>query len=207
MSVWRREDAMTLVELVVAMSIMSIVLLVFTSVLASVQRTVVLNQVYSAANDQARLAIQQLDRELRSGNVINDPGEAIAGFTMAPVNQHLLIYTQANLPTRGAAHCELWAITTDRELKVRRWLPGSSTWETAWFTVAEGIVNRDTGVDAFSMNADPLKGERTVDVLLQVNPDLDDHPTRTIDIPVSLTGRNTSYNYPTNICQTLPSAA
>ena len=43
---------MTLVELVVAMSMLSVVLLIFTSVLASVQRTVVENQRYSEANDR-----------------------------------------------------------------------------------------------------------------------------------------------------------
>jgi hypothetical protein len=57
------------------------------------------------------------------------------------------------------------------------------------------------------MNSDPLKGERTVDIRLQVNPDLTGSPNRTIELRASLTGRNTSYNYPTNICQTLPSAA
>jgi type II secretory pathway pseudopilin PulG len=194
---------MTLVELVVAMSMLSIVLLIFTSVLASVQRTVVVNQRYSDANDQARLALQQLDRELRSGNVITDPATPPTGYT---ANQSLLIYTQANLPTRGEAQCEIWKITSDHELQVRRWIPGSSSWETSWITVAESVVNRSTGVNAFMMNSDPLKGERTVDIQLQVNPDLDGNPVRTIDIKASLTGRNTSYNYPTNICLSLPTA-
>jgi prepilin-type N-terminal cleavage/methylation domain-containing protein len=201
------QAGMTLVELVVAMAMLSIVLLIFTSVLASVQRTVVVNQRYSEANDQARLALQQLDRELRSGNVITDPADAISGFTGAPAYQRLLIYTQANLPTRGEAQCEIWKITSDHELQVRRWIPGASDWETSWVTVAESVVNRSTSVNAFTMNTDPLKGERTVDIHLQVNPDLDANPGRTIDIKASLTGRNTSYNYPTNICLTLPSAA
>jgi len=61
---------MTLVELVVAMSILGVVLLVFTSVLASVQRGVVRQDNLSRTLDSARLAIQQLDRELRSGNVL-----------------------------------------------------------------------------------------------------------------------------------------
>jgi hypothetical protein len=183
---------------------MSVVLLVFTSVLASVQRTVVVNQRLSEANDNARLALQQLDRELRSGNVITDPADSIVGFSDAPANQRLLIYTQANLPTRGQAQCEIWKVTEDRELQVRRWVPGSSSWATAWRTVAEGIVNRDTGVDTFTMNADPEKGERTIDIVLQVNPDLEANPDRTKELQASLTGRNTSYNYPTNICLTLP---
>lgn len=204
MSRLRRDEGMTLVELVVAMSMLGVVLLIFTSVLASVQRTMVVNQRYSEANDEARLALQQLDRELRSGNVITDPADAISGFTGAPANQRLLIYTQANLPTRGQALCELWKVTTDHDLQVRRWVPGSTSWTTSWVTVADAVVNRSTGVNAFTMNSDPLKGERTVDVRLQVNPDYDGNPDRTIEVRSSLTGRNTSYNYPTNICQTLP---
>jgi prepilin-type N-terminal cleavage/methylation domain-containing protein len=206
MTLRRDERGMTLVELVVAMSMMSVVLLIFTSVLASVQRTVVVNQRYSEANDEARLALQQLDRELRSGNVITDPSDSITGFTDAPANQRLLIYTQANMPTRGQAECELWKITTSNDLQVRRWVPGSSTWATDWRTVATDVVNRITGVSAFTMNTDPLKGERTVDVRLQVNPDVSNNPDRTIEIRASLTGRNTSYNYPDNICLTLPTA-
>ena len=200
---------MTLVELVVAMSMLGVVLLIFTSVLASVQRSVVENQRYSEANDSARLALQQLDRELRSGNVINDPADPIVGVsdTDYPPQQRLLIYTQANLPSRGQAECELWRITASGELQARRWIPGSATWSTPWRTVAEHIVNQTTGTDAFTMNSDPLKGERTIDIWFQVNPDIEDSPGRTIDIRASLTGRNTSYNYPTNICQTLPSAA
>jgi type II secretory pathway component PulJ len=195
---------MTLVELVVAMSMLSVVLLIFTSVLASVQRSVIVNQRYSEANDEARLALQQLDRELRSGNVINDPASPPSGYT---ANHTLLIYTQANLPTRGAAHCEIWKVTSSGLLQARRWIPGSSDWETAWRTVAEDVVNRTTSVNTFTMNSDPLKGERTVDIRLQVNPDITGNPNRTIELRASLTGRNTSYNYPTNICQTLPSAA
>jgi prepilin-type N-terminal cleavage/methylation domain-containing protein len=103
------QAGMTLVELVVAMSMMSVVLLIFTSVLASVQRTVVVNQRYSEANDEARLALQQLDRELRSGNVINDPADPPSATYEE--NQHLLIYTQSNLPTRGQAQCEIWKVT------------------------------------------------------------------------------------------------
>src|SRR4029450_6277124 len=67
------EEGMTLVELVVAMSILGLVLLVFPSVPASVQRGVVRQDSLSQTLDSARLAIQQLDRELRSGNVLYGP--------------------------------------------------------------------------------------------------------------------------------------
>ena len=67
---WRRanrvmsEDGMTLVELLVAMSMMGIVMVIFSGVLVSMQRTVVTVDRASRANDQARLAIEHLDKEL-----------------------------------------------------------------------------------------------------------------------------------------------
>lgn len=202
------EDGITLVELLVAMSMMGIVMIIFSSVLVSMQRTVVAIDRASRANDQARLAIEQLDKELRSGNVIADPGEPISGYTGdAPAFQRLIVYTQANAPIRGGSVCELWQITSATELQTRTWLPGSNSWLTSWRTVAEHIVNRSTNTNAFELTGDPLKGNRTLDIHLMINPDYTAAPSSTVELESSLTGRNTSYNYPTNICQTLPSAA
>lgn len=203
-----RDEGITLVELLVAMSIMSIAMVIFSSVLVAMQRTVVATDRISRSNDQARLAIEQLDKELRSGNVISDPSGAITGYTGdAPVYQRLLIYTQANAESRGGSFCELWQITSANELQARTWLPGEDTWQTSWRTVAEDIVNRSTGTRAFQLTGDALKGNRTLNIHLAVNPDYSNHPSSTIELESSLTGRNTSYNYPTSICQTLPSAA
>ena len=204
----RRGDAgMTLVELMVATAMLGVITTILGSVLASVQRSVVVNQRYSEANDQVRLAIDQLDRELRSGNVILDPSSAIPTYTGdAPAYYRLIVYTQSNSPTRGQAVCEIWHITGGT-LQARQWIPGSSSWLTSWRIVAEHIVNRSTNTHAFRLNSDPLKGNRTVDIHLMVNPDYSDNPGGTIEIKASLTGRNTSYNYPTSICTTLPSAA
>ena len=69
----RSEDGMTLVELMVAMAILSIVSLVFTSTLSSVQRAVVEEDVRIRLNDQVRLAVQSIDRLVRSGNILYDP--------------------------------------------------------------------------------------------------------------------------------------
>ena len=190
---------MSLVELVVSVGIMSIVLIVFGTVLASVQREVVVQEKLSAANDQARLAIQQLDRELRSGNVLYDPA------TEAVPNMRLRVYTQTNAPTRGTYQCKLWRIRgATQRLQVRTWLPGSTAWLDNWLTVAEYVVNRDLDEDAFWLNTDPLKGGRTVDIHLALNPDVESNPQRTVRLDASLTGRDTAYNYPTTLCQTLP---
>lgn len=207
---------MTLVELVVAMSILGIVLLVFTSVLASVQRGVVRQDSLSQTLDSARLAIQQLDRELRSGNVLYDPAlenapvgtpgripscsGCLPGYT-------LRVYTQTNADTRGPTpyRCVLWKIE-DQQLMTRWWPPLEPSGASAWRIVAEGIVNRDLSptTTAFVLDPDPLKAGRTLNVVYAANADLERYPTQTAKVQASLTGRNTSYGYPGNVCQSTP---
>jgi type II secretory pathway pseudopilin PulG len=207
---------MTLVELLVAMSILGIVLLVFTSVLASVQRGVVRQDSLGQTLDSARLAVQQLDRELRSGNVLYDPAlenapvgtpGRIASCTGCLPGYTLRVYTQTNADTRGPTpyRCVLWKVE-GRQLMTRWWPPLEPGEASGWRIVAEGIVNRDVSPPtvAFALDPDPLKGGRTLNVVYAANADLARHPTQTAKVQASLTGRNTSYGYPGNVCQSTP---
>jgi type II secretory pathway pseudopilin PulG len=197
---------MTLVEVMVASSIMGIVLLVFTTVLSSVQRGVVTQDKLNQNLDQVNLAVQELDRELRSGNVLYDPmlengsgpgaltscAGCVAGYT-------LRVYTQTNAESK----CILWKIDSG-DLMVRQWPPNQPDAATSWRIAAEDVVNVDLGQYAFQLDPDPLKGGRTLDVLYAVNGDLTNRPGQTVRIQASLTGRNTSYGYPANVCYQVP---
>jgi type II secretory pathway pseudopilin PulG len=204
---------MTLVELLVSMSILSIVLLVFFSVLASVQRGVVAQDTLSRTLDETRLALQQLDRELRSGNVLYDPAleNAPPGSGGIPScsgclpGYTLRVYTQTNADTRGTYKCVLWKIDTEQRIMTRQWQPSDPSNATGWRIVATGIVNGSLNKPAFTLDPDPLKGGRTLNVLYAVNSDLAHRPTQTVLVQASLTGRNTSYGYPANVCQQTPS--
>lgn len=203
----RLEAGMTLVELMVAMFVMGFVMLVFSQVLASVQRGVISQDTLSRTLDQARLSIQQLDREIRSGNVLYDPalennGQASCAGCLPSYT--LRVFTQSNADTRGGSQCVLWAVNDQQELVTRRWPPGDPDSATGWRIVATGVVNRDLAEPAFAIDTDPLKGERTLNVVLAVNEDLARRPGQTVRIDASLTGRNTSYDYPTNVCSTTP---
>jgi prepilin-type N-terminal cleavage/methylation domain-containing protein len=188
------ERGMTLVEMMVTMTILGIALAIFLSVLFSVQRGVVLQERRSARNDQARLAIQALDRELRSGNLIYDPAsESVPYYS-------LRIYTQSNAPTRGIT-CVQWLLDQEK-LKTRQWVPYDPSTATSWRTVAEGIVNRTVtpNVQLFTVDPDPYKGGRTIQVTLLVNDDYANHPEQTIRLQAALTGRNTTYGILQNAC-------
>ncbi|MFB3737396.1 MAG: type II secretion system protein J [Candidatus Velamenicoccus archaeovorus] len=202
----REERGMTLVEVLVASSIMGIVLLVFTTVLSSVQRGVVAQDKLNQNLDQVNLAVQELDRELRSGNVLYDPllengsgAGALTSCTGCAPGYTLRVYTQTN----GSNKCVLWKVAGD-ELMVRSWPAGVPADATSWRVSAEHLVNVDLGEYPFALDPDPLKGDRTLDLLFAVNADLANRPGQTVKIRASLTGRNTSYGYPANVCYDVP---
>lgn len=188
------ERGVTLVELIFTLMIFSIVGAVFTSVLYAVQTNVARQQVRTVANDQARLAIEQMDREIRSGSVLYDPSVEPAGdcggHACAP-NFSLRVYTQANATTRTPPNqCVQWVVD-DGNLYRRAWAAGSPTSLDGWRTVAEHVVNRDpsVGVPAFAM--DPTPGSKVLGIVLLVNPNLGstDAP-RNLRIETSIAVRN-----------------
>jgi len=200
-TVFSGERGLTLVEMMVTMMILGIALAIFLSVLFSVQRGVVVQEQRTARNDQARLAIQALDRELRSGNMLYDPAsESVPYYS-------LRIYTQTNAPTRGTIDnppgttCVQWLLEGEK-LQTRLWVPYDPSTATSWRTVAEGIVNRTVtpNVPLFTVDPDPYKGGRTIQVTLLVNDDYANHPEQTIRLQAALTGRNTTYGYLQNAC-------
>jgi len=210
----RDERGFTLVELAIASSLMMTVLAVFASSLISVQRAAIGQDRRSQNNDQARLAVEALDREIRSANYIYDPANTSYGAPGVPAGFALRIYTQTNAPTRSPAPgylCVLWQITSDNKLQTRNWPPLQPSLATAWRTIATGIVNRDPSINvtAFSMDTDASKGwdgttGRAVNMVIMANDYLSSLPNATVRIELAVTGRNTSYGFPSNVCSATP---
>lgn len=197
----RREQAgVSLPELTIAASVMLVVAGAFLAVVVSLQSGLIRQERRSTNNDQARLAVQQLDREIRSGNVLYNPATETDPFYT------LRVYTQANAPTRTPSfQCVQWLIEGD-QLKRRSWPPNQPELATGWRVIADGIVNRTLGEQAFQLDPEPSKGGRTVMINLTVNGDLADDPSATIRIQTSLTGRNTSLGFSSDVCADLPAS-
>jgi prepilin-type N-terminal cleavage/methylation domain-containing protein len=199
------ENGFTLIEMMISFSLFTVVTVIFLTTLTSVQKAAIRQSANSVNNDQARLAMIELDREIRSGNVLYDPAtESPSGFV-------LRVYTQSNANTRTPSPgyvCRLWQITTAGQLKTRTWPPLQPEDASDWVIVADGIVNRmrSPAVTAFS-RSDPSSatGGRIVNITLLVNSDYADHPGETVRIQQSITGRNTSYGFPVNVCSQTPS--
>jgi len=205
------EAGFTLPELLSAMMILSIVLVVFLTTLVSVQRSAVRQDYLSRANDQARLAMEELDREIRSGNVLYDPTDE-SSYSALPVGYTLRIYTQTNATTRiplagnPGYVCSIWTINDEEQLLKNIWPPLKPAEAIGWRVVAEGVINRVASpvVPAFSIDDDPNKGGRTVDIRLVVNPNPESSFSRAVQVETSSTGRNTSYGFPEDLCSDTP---
>jgi len=149
---------------------------------------------------QAKLAVAQMDRQVRSGNVLYDPaGEAALGFPMS-----MRIYTQANAEEK----CVQWQILNG-VLRMRSWSPNwqSDGAVSGWITAARDIGNQSSvSADTpFSLSgtATPYSA-RVVNILLRVkNPNSNGHR---YDVQTSLAGRNTVYGYDTSTCSPIPPA-
>ena len=192
------EGGYSMIELVITMTMLLLVLATLLGVLDSVNRGVARQQDRSISNDQARLAVEQLDREIRSGNVLYDPDDEVLG------NYSLRIYTQANATTRTPSfQCVQWLIE-DQKLIRRAWPPGEPESVGPWRTIAENVVNVLEGQPAFALDPDEDKGGRTVDIVLLINSTPDDPTNRTVRIETSLTGRNTSFGFPEDVCDPVP---
>lgn len=196
----RDQRGMTLTELIIVASMLLVVTGSFLLVVESVQTSVFRQQRRSETNDQARLAMEQLDREIRSGNILYDPR-----FEPIPFYS-LRVYTQANAPTRTPSfQCVQWKIE-QRRLWRRSWPPDQPSLVSSWRLIAEHVVNREPTVlqPAFDLDPDPNKAGRTLDVVLMVNADFATERSRTVRIQSSLTGRNTSLGYPITVCDPAP---
>jgi prepilin-type N-terminal cleavage/methylation domain-containing protein len=196
------ERGMTLVELVVAMAILSIVMLVLTTTLSSIQRAVVEEDVRMRLNDQARLAVQSIDRLVRSGNILYDPVDESGNdpFSPAATGYMFRIYTQAEQKAAQSARCAVWLLNDQQQLLYRTWPILEPENASTWQVVADSVVNRDLDEPAFTLDA----AGRTISVNFYVNPDLGRRPQATQVVSASLTGRNTSFGYPVQLCSDLP---
>lgn len=187
----------------VTVLLLGVVLAMFFTVLTSIQTAAARQEGRVRRNDEAKLALAQLDREIRSGNVLYDPTtESNVAGDIVP-NMSLRIYTQADAPSRGY-QCAQWRVTSGT-LQARWWSkddpPGTVT---EWWTVATDIVNRDVSpaVPAFELDDTSAYGGRIMAIRLLVD-NAEDHGGP-MEVAMSITGRNTQYGFPNDVCAVVP---
>ena len=190
----RDQRGLTLVELTMTIFLLGIVMSICVQVFITIGRSVQTTDQTSQNTDQARLAVQQIDRQIRSGNVLYDPAAE------TPAGLALRVYTQSN----GDQRCVQWRITNGT-LQTRSW---SESWTvdgdvSGWRNVAQGLVNT-TSAPAFALDSGSGFGDRLINIRVLVNADLVHQ--KTVEFKASVTGRNTEYGYSKTICNVIPAA-
>ena len=209
---WRREPSepeggYSLPELLVAMGLFGGLMAITMGVLISVSQSASDNMSRAAMVEEARIGIMQIDRQVRSGNVISDPAGETFGDSGVPPGYSLRVHTQTN----GVRKCVQWRVifddeaTTGGELQYRSWDPDWQSGGTVepWSVVARDLVAGTSGNPPFA-KVDPLSGTsaQSVGVTLRIQGQRTSSAPTTVE--TVLTGRNTVYGYPSDACSPVP---
>lgn len=178
------------------MTIFSLIIAAAYSVLIQVSQQSSDIQARDESVGQARNALEQLDTQIRSGNVLFDPAAEALPLSMR-------IYTQAN----GVQKCVQWQVlTSTRTLRVRSW---ATDWQTGgavsgWSTVARSVLNETSdAIKPFALQGGSTSyGSRLIDITLYVK-DPKANGNR-LTVATSMAGRNTVYGYDAGICSPTP---
>ncbi|WP_315095261.1 type II secretion system protein [uncultured Cellulomonas sp.] len=215
----RRDAGWTLVELIVSMGIFGLLLALVFSILVTVSMQTKDNLARTRAVDETQIGLMQIDRQVRSGNVIADPANESAAMSGVAPYYALRVYTQ----TDGVFQCVQWRVrfptgSSFGVLEYRSWKP---TWQStggveAWRTVARSIVkpatstvvaaDRSTWPPFFvqANDAEISSSAQTIRVTLRVKDPAQRASSAPATVTSTLTGRNTIFGYPADTCSPVP---
>ena len=135
-AVRRRDDAgMTLVELLVAMGIFTLVIAIFMGGVVMMTRGTVRADVTSASGDSVRNVFQRLERQVRYAESVNYPGTGPSGAT------YVEFRTGAAVSSTGQAMCTQWRWDpSSGDLQSRSWRDASGATVPPWSTVIGQVL-------------------------------------------------------------------
>ena len=148
-----RDDGMTLVELMIGLGLLAMVLAFLLSALTHAQNDYVQQVDRVDSNDQLRAALQAMDHEIRSGDILYSPsGEqypaGCSGATcQAAPYYSFRVLSETNVPApRDEKRCVQFRVTSVGLLQRRDWDPNWTNSNdpvqvTGWRTLASGVLN------------------------------------------------------------------
>ena len=179
---------MSLVEVLVAMTLSTIICGIAATAVVNMMQNSQLIAARSDAVRQMYLASQQIERQVRSGNVLYP--DTSSGT--------LKIYTQAN----GSQRCVRWRLDRPTgELLTRSWSSSDVSDKTEWRVVARELAN-PVDVQPFVVSTGSPYGGRLLEVNLQVKSDVRGQQSDQVRLAIS--GRNTTYGYGATVCDAEP---
>jgi len=211
----REDGGFTLVELLVSMTIFSVLMAIILSLMITMMYQAKDNLGRQRAVEQGRLGLAQIDRQIRSGNLILDPLNDGVAESGVPANYSLRIYTQEG----GDDKCVQWRVifygsSQYGQLEYREWSPADTTTVTPWSRVASNVVApQATFAAADSQSWPPFWVDTTLPTgtdaqNIRITLRMSDPDAKTGSKPQVLTsvitGRNTVYGYPSLTCNLVP---
>lgn len=209
----------TLIEMLVSMTIFAGLLTIVFSVLVTLSQQTKDNLARTRAVDQAQIGLMQIDRQVRSGNVISDPANETVSGSGVPQYYSLRVYTQ----TDGTYQCVQWRVRYPSGsdyglLEYRSWRP---SWQTTggvapWRIVARDVV-KPTSTSVVESDpstwppffveqsdAEASSQAQTIRVTLRLKDPDQQAGSKPATLTSVLTGRNTIYGYPADSCAAIP---
>jgi len=179
----------SLIELMVVLSVMGLIMTAFLGLLASVQRSLVRETNRSTTMDQARLAMEGIDRQVRSASILCVPTTGTSPYYT------LTLYGPNAYSTSSSANRWVQYRVQSQTLQRRQYI--TSSW-TSWRTVATGIVNSTpsgtTNVpflpDTASQYASTSGASRLVNVTFIVNSQTSDTTSSSSKLQSAIAIRN-----------------
>lgn len=223
----RRDSGFTLVEMLVVMGVFGLLMVITFTILLQFMFQAQDAQARALALQDMRLGVSQIDRQVRSGNVIRDPATEVAGVAGISVGPFysMRIFTQEG----GEPRCAQWRVIDHDDdgfgdLEFRSWDPGYPGVLDVddWGAVAHNIV--DVGVHPTSTSqidrndpatwppfwVDTAVGSRTqaqfVRITLRLKAPGQREDTKPVSVTTVVTGRNTIFGYPSSTCGVVPPA-
>lgn len=182
------QSGLTLVEVLVSLSLFLVALMLFGGSLLAAQNMQTRGGQYSRTSDQVYLALQEIDRQIRSGYVASvlGPGAAPSGSTYA-----VKLFSQAD----GTPSCIVWAVGpsgSTSSLWTKRWSPGDAmpSSVSGWRLVATDLWNFVPPNNVVPFTVSNLGGSvlKSLDVSLLVN--AGSRVAATVQIDSTYTSRN-----------------
>ncbi len=158
----RNDGGMTLIELLVAMGLFTILIGVFMSGVAAMTSVTVRIQAAADSSDEVRRAYQRLDKQLRYADAVNRPG-VVAGKQ----------YIEFRSPAPDAASspvCTQYRLNGSADtLEYRTWDDAAGATATSWAVVASNVMNNPATEPAFTfLPTDGDHNKQRVTVYLKV---------------------------------------
>lgn len=212
----RREAGFTLVELLVSMTIFSILMALLLGLLITMTNQAKDNLGRQRAVEQARLGLSQIDRQVRSGNLILDPQlDGVAESGVGP-NYSLRIFTQEG----GQDACVQWRVifyggSSLGQLEYREWDPTDISIVTPWSRVASNLVLPPTSTlspsdpeswPPFWLDTTQPVGTdaQNIRITLRLSDPDAKAGSKAQTLSSVVTGRNTVFGYPSLTCDAVP---